>query len=206
MIYTIYKATNKETGKCYIGFDSNWPNRKHSHIYEAFERNGNTVFYRALRKYGKDSFEWLVLYQSKDKLHTLNIMEPHFIKENNSYFRNFGYNMSLGGEGNFGPRTKEAIKNSALAHTGLKRNKETKRKMSEAAKNRITTNKFREAISKAKAKTYTFVKNGELITINNLTKYCEERNLNVGNLCALANKRLKTSQGYSLPQEISHAL
>ena len=28
---TIYKATNKITGKSYIGFDSAWPSRKHRH-------------------------------------------------------------------------------------------------------------------------------------------------------------------------------
>ena len=30
-IFSIYKATNLINDKCYIGFDSNWPNRKNIH-------------------------------------------------------------------------------------------------------------------------------------------------------------------------------
>jgi len=35
-IYSIYKATNKITGKIYIGFDSNWPKRKKRHLSNSF--------------------------------------------------------------------------------------------------------------------------------------------------------------------------
>jgi len=94
-IYSIYKATNTITGKCYIGFDSDWPNRQKSHKRSAKKTN-NTKFYNAIRKYGWENFNWEVLYRSKDKDHTLNIMEPYFIKENNSL--NNGYNMTIGGD------------------------------------------------------------------------------------------------------------
>ena len=81
-IYTIYKATNKLNGKVYIGFDSNWPQRmwyhKSKYIHEDYK------FYRALKKYGLNSFEWSVLYQSKERDYTLNFMESYFINEYNS--------------------------------------------------------------------------------------------------------------------------
>ena len=97
-IYSIYKATNTITSKCYIGFDSNWPNRQKDHKRESQKLN-NIMFYNAIRKYGWDNFVWEIIYQSYDENHTLNVMEPHFIKENNSL--NDGYNMTLGG--NRGP-------------------------------------------------------------------------------------------------------
>lgn len=102
-IYTIYRATCSKNGKCYIGYDSKWPKRRYEHKQSM--KDGDQVFYRALRKYGWQSFVWEVLYQSKDANHTLKEMEPFFIRENNSciHFNNSnGYNMTEGGEGTIG--------------------------------------------------------------------------------------------------------
>jgi group I intron endonuclease len=98
-IYSIYKATNKINGKVYIGFDSNWPNRMMEHIRQT--KYLGRAFNQAIKKYGINSFDWQVVYQSKDRQHTLNIMEPFFISENKS-FGQMGYNMTSGGEGTFG--------------------------------------------------------------------------------------------------------
>lgn len=97
-IYSIYKATNTINGKVYIGFDSNWPNRQK--IHKCNHTTVNSKFYYAMRKYGYDNFEWCLLYQSKEKEHTLKVMENHFINQYNSY--NNGYNSTLGGDGVFG--------------------------------------------------------------------------------------------------------
>lgn len=97
-IYTIYKATSKTTGKCYIGFDSNYPNRVR--IHKSSAKTQDCKFYRAIRKYGWDDFTWEILFQSTDREYVLNAMEPHFINEYNSF--NDGYNSTLGGDGTFG--------------------------------------------------------------------------------------------------------
>jgi len=102
-IYTIYRAINTINNKCYIGFDSNWPSRQKDHIRGS--RHSNSVFHRAMRKYGIDKFVWDILYQSYDGQHTLGMMEPHFITENNSYVSGdyaHGYNLTKGGEGTLG--------------------------------------------------------------------------------------------------------
>jgi group I intron endonuclease len=100
IIYSIYKIVNKINGKIYIGFDSNWPNRMIYHYYNSRCISKNFHIYRAIRKYGWENFSFEVVYQSKEKEHTLKVMEPFFIKKYNSFMN--GYNMTEGGEGTFG--------------------------------------------------------------------------------------------------------
>lgn len=117
---TIYKATNKITGKSYIGFDSNWPSRKERHQENAtYNREGK--FYDSIRKHGWESFDWSVIYQSQDKQHTLNVMEPYFIKEHNTF--DAGYNMTEGGEGCFGATTNKIWINDGVKHQRLEKTK-----------------------------------------------------------------------------------
>mgnify|MGYP003338440695 CR=1 FL=1 len=116
-IYSIYKVVNKINGKIYIGFDSNWPSRKKTHYYNHRTKNcPNWTFYKSLKKYGWENFNWEVIYQSKDGDHCLNIMEPYFIKEYNSF--KTGYNSTLGGEGSLGKKqTDKNKKNQSLLIT-----------------------------------------------------------------------------------------
>jgi len=106
VIYSIYKATNKVNNKVYIGFDYNWPSRKQTHFYNHRSKScPKWAFYGALKKYGWDNFIWEVIYQSKEKEHTLKTMENYFINEYRSYIGFsgcMGYNSTLGGEGTFG--------------------------------------------------------------------------------------------------------
>lgn len=118
-IYTIYKATNKHNKKSYVGFDSNWPKRKIRHKHNFLKKN--TKFYSAIKKYGWDTFEWTVLYQSKDKNHTLNEMENYFIIEYNTI--NYGYNLIPGGS----------------KRTSFTQSEETKKKISDSLKGRKLT-------------------------------------------------------------------
>ena len=152
-IYTIYKATNIINQKVYIGFDSNWPNRKC--VHKSASKKQDNKFYRVIRKYGFDNFLWEIIYQSENRDQTLKEYEPLFIKEYDS-FKN-GYNSTLGGEGTFGlifseearariskgnqipkPQTKEHVYNRIQSM--LRNNKprfmteETKIKISEANK------------------------------------------------------------------------
>jgi hypothetical protein len=99
-IYTIYRATNINTGKCYIGFDSQWPKRKSEHKLAAIRDTTFNKFYNSVKKYGWESFTWEVIYQSRDGFHCLNTMEPHFISEHDSYYN--GYNSTKGGESGLG--------------------------------------------------------------------------------------------------------
>ena len=124
-IYTIYKATNTKNGKVYIGFSKNWPKRINGHNYD--RRYGNAkhrAFYKAIQKYGWESFEWEAIYQSWDFDHTLKVMEPYFIDQYRSWvgFDDCnGYNITQGGEGAVGwKRSLEVIENHRKQMKGRK--------------------------------------------------------------------------------------
>lgn len=162
-IYSIYKIQNKLNGKCYIGFDSNYPNRIRDHITESKKSRRNTKFYNAIRKYGWENFDITVLYQSKEFEHTLNVMENHFITENDSYHN--GYNSTTGGERGFANhdcvKRKISDKNKGknltleqkekISHIqkGVPKSEEMKNKVSNTLKGHTVSEETRNKISKA---------------------------------------------------------
>lgn len=96
VIYSIYKALNTINGKIYIGFTENFEVRKTNHQ----NSKSKSAFHKALRKYGKDNFQWEIIYQSLDKQHCLKEMENYFIIQYSSSTPH-GYNMCSGGGGGF---------------------------------------------------------------------------------------------------------
>lgn len=111
-IYSVYCFTNKINSKKYIGLTSNIQQRYKQH---KSTRNRCPVFSNAIKKYGFESFDFLILKDSLTK-EDANLFEIQFIKELNSLVPN-GYNRTNGG-------------NSSSRHT-----EESKRKISE--KNKI---------------------------------------------------------------------
>jgi len=103
------------------------------------ESNRNYVIYKAMRKYGWDSFKFEIL-DSAENEKELNEKEIHWIKELNSKIPN-GYNMTDGGEGRLGTHhteeTREKISKSKLGSTPWNKGKsgiysdETRRSISE---------------------------------------------------------------------------
>ena len=91
----IYKVKNKKNNKVYIGKTMNsLEDRKKAHYRNTIY--GETNFGRALKKYPKDTFEWSVLEEVKNKK-DLDKKEMYFINQFDTY--NKGYNMTLGGGG-----------------------------------------------------------------------------------------------------------
>jgi group I intron endonuclease len=179
-IYSIYKVTNKTNGKTYIGFDSNWPTRKYQHKSRA-KKNNKYLLYLAINKYGWDNFEWDVIYQSKDSLHTLKTMEPHFITEYNSFEK--GYNMTNGGDG-----TPGHLRDPNIA-------KEHSARMKDYYSNPANRLKKGDDCSKE----WTIVDpNGNRYDIKNMAKFCREHNLDTGNMSAVAKGRYKQYKGWTV--------
>ena len=146
-IYSIYKATCVVTNQCYIGFDSNWPNRKKSHKRES-QKDNNIKFYNAIKKYGWDNFEWEVIYQAKESLsnkdsHTFRVMESHFINQYDS-IKN-GYNIAPGGIS--GP----VLLGEANGMYGKTHSDKVKKESAERAKKRFTGKSYEELYGVEKA-------------------------------------------------------
>jgi group I intron endonuclease len=130
MLFSIYKVTNKVNDLVYIGFTKNTPQQRfNGHVAEANSPNDPKTnrFHNALRKYGKDNFTVELLYQSSDESHTIDVMEPHYIKEYNSYLGE-GYNLTPGGDR--GPR----LFGKDNPFYGKKHTDATKAKMSASSK------------------------------------------------------------------------
>jgi group I intron endonuclease len=152
-MYTIYKATNTQTGKSYVGFDSKWPSRKRRHK-RISETNPKYHFHLAIQKYGWNTFEWEVLFQGWDLSFTKDFAEAYLINEHNTFGQD-GYNMTRGGEGGTGykhtPEARAKIKkaqsesNSMAGKNSWNKGKamsaEARQKMSESHKGQPAWNK-----------------------------------------------------------------
>lgn len=103
----IYIATNKINGKSYIGQSVNIESRIKEHLYRynmPSSNSYNSLFYRAMRKYGKDNFQFSTL-ESSDEFdrEALNDLEIFYINHYNSFHA--GYNMNRGGNYTSGTKT-----------------------------------------------------------------------------------------------------
>lgn len=90
----IYKITNKANGKIYIGQSKDIHYRWHRHRLAAFNSNYpqyNCLLYKAIRKYGLDSFLFEVIEECEES--ELNSREQYYISYFNCANPQFGYNM-----------------------------------------------------------------------------------------------------------------
>lgn len=120
----IYKATNLVNGKSYIGQSINFSIRKKNHLNRAFNplaSDYDCLFHRAIRKYGKDNFQWQLIEECLPE--QLNERESYWIAYYHTYIYDKdcnGYNMTKGGDSVFSmsPEIVEQIIYD-LQHTNL---------------------------------------------------------------------------------------
>ena len=94
----IYCATNKYTGKKYIGQTVKPLNQRISeHKHRAYKENHHNKFYNAIKKYGWDAFEWTVLEENPAWTNEeLDKKEQYYITYYDTV--NNGYNILHGGQ------------------------------------------------------------------------------------------------------------
>lgn len=153
-IYSIYRLTNLLNQKVYIGFTSrkNPRYRWTEHISESKTLKASKSFsiHYAIAKYGVLNFTFEVIYQSKDRDHTLNVMEKAFIAEHRSFGFNgrYGYNESVGGTA---PQHTEATREKmSKSQVGRKHSEEHNRRVSEAMKGKTHTEETRHKMSESR--------------------------------------------------------
>lgn len=97
----IYCYTNKINGKVYVGQTNNPDRRYREHRSNAFNEdsvNYDSVFHKAIRKYGWENFDYTVL---EEVIIDANTREKFWIKEKQSLVSAHGYNVLEGGLQNF---------------------------------------------------------------------------------------------------------
>lgn len=115
--FTVYAHVNIINGKTYIGITK-------QKVKKRWGSNGigyknNIYFWRAIQKYGWDSFKHIIIIENIENLLAKEI-EKYLIKKFNTCDANYGYNISLGGDGTFGynhtNETKEKIRIKSSQH------------------------------------------------------------------------------------------
>jgi len=220
-MFSVYKITNKINNKIYIGYTKRTPKRRfQDHVYSSKNQpEKSPKFHYAIRKYRKDNFNIETIIQV-ETIEEAWKQEIFFIKQFDSYKN--GYNMNEGGIGGNGKKLKGRVytpeERKKLYHYGENHpmwrkivSEETRQKIKEGVKGkykpRIIPEEskyyfkeewYKDKISKTHAKHWQFKKNGEIINIYNLSKYCKENNLHQGNFTSLKNGKIKQYKGYTL--------
>lgn len=65
----IYLIRHKASGKSYVGRSTNIENRWNLHKRHTEQERDRSPLHRAMRKYGYDAFEWVVLVKAPARLH-----------------------------------------------------------------------------------------------------------------------------------------
>ena len=144
--FKVYKITCKVNNKIYIGQTiESLTQRFNRHMgYQKDEHD--TKFYRAIRKYGKDNFDYVVLEDNIERS-MLNDREIYWIKYYDT-FKN-GYNMTEGGhQPSPLSYTEERNKKISMALKGKPLSKETIEKLSKVRRGRKLTEEWKQNISK----------------------------------------------------------
>lgn len=142
----VYCHINKVNGKRYIGKTNNIASRWSGNGSAYLRGRGkNTIFANAIKKYGWDNFEHIILEDgltdeeaSEREVYYIELYKTNIVKHGNAY----GYNMTDGGEGAAGrvisDETREKMK---ISHLGYVVSEETKAKISQSLKGRDTLSK-----------------------------------------------------------------
>ena len=145
MGYYVYIHTCKANGKRYVGCTTQAsPERR---WLEGRGYQYNKYFYRAIEKYGWDSFQheaWELTCESE-----MYYAEKYLIAYYHTTESKFGYNHSTGGEKSAlgGTRSEEARKRIAEAAKKSHRDPEFRKRQSEAIKKKWTDPEYRKKLS-----------------------------------------------------------
>jgi len=129
----IYCWKHIESGKRYIGQSNDMFRRRTEHKKLLKKHaHGNEYLQRAWDKYGENEFEFCVLEFCPKEM--LGWKEIEWIEIHQTYQKNFGYNITLGGEApKLSEETRRKISESSK---GRKHSEETKQKLRDAWKKR----------------------------------------------------------------------
>lgn len=132
-MFSIYQIVNRINGKSYIGFTTKNPPllRWKNHQWVAKNSINNRHFHNAIRKYGPENFDFVVLEEGWDPKIGLNLRESFWISALKPE-----YNGTLGGEGG-----------KTVGNTGKKASPETRALIGAKSRGRFFSEECRAKMS-----------------------------------------------------------
>ena len=144
-MFTIYYALNKINGKAYVGKTNDLKRRIRQHRYSS--KNTNHYFYKALRKYGESTFEFRVIDTASNE-ERASEFEKFYIQLFETYQRDRGYNLTMGGEGQ--SPTEETRRKLSLWQKGKAKSDEQKQRLRQLCVGRTHTDETKAKMRSAK--------------------------------------------------------
>ena len=188
MLYKVYLLTNTHNGKRYVGVTNNLDRRMRVHKHYATNPTKNApcvALARATRKYGWGSFDLTILAETDDANTAWNILEPKYIIEYQTSNPEYGYNLTLGGQGIPGRKM------SPISKQRMRDNHWTKRKtIQHPMKDRHHTIEARQFVGSKNAK-YQWIcisPNHEHYETTTIGLFAEQHNLNLDAIHHFYNK------------------
>lgn len=194
--WKVYVHVNNVNGKRYVGVTSKQnPEHRWSHGRGYKE---NSHFRDAIDKYGWDNFDHIILFDGLSEVQAKN-KEIELIAKWKTNDRNFGYNMTAGGDGTKGyyPSAETRAK---LSKARLKENlsEETLRRRSEGLKGRVFSEEHKRRIGDGNSKAVEmFSKDGEYIRRFRSASDAElEMGISHSHISQCCNNKRKSTGGY----------
>ena len=194
--WKVYVHTNKTNGKRYVGITSRenvnhrWQNGR--------GYSENTYFRSAIRKYGWDGFDHEVLYTDLSEQEAKET-ERRLIAEWKTQNREFGYNMTSGGEGtpDYHP-SEETRRRLSEAHRKENLSEETLRRRSEGLRGRRFSEEHKKKIGDGNSKAIEMLsKTGVLLKRFRAARDAElELNISHSHISQCCNGHRQTAGGY----------
>lgn len=145
--YTVYKHTSPSE-KVYIGITKVDPKKRWKN---GLGYRTQTRFYRAIQKYGWENFEHEILYEGLSEAEA-KVREIELIAAYNSADKNYGYNVTLGGEAANGYVPPEDVRlKISRANSGKTRSPETRERIAQSKRGIPLSAETRQKLSEAHA-------------------------------------------------------
>jgi group I intron endonuclease len=209
----IYKITNLENGKLYIGqtiksIEYRW--KRHNYAFSKNYKN-KTAIHLALKKYGKENFT-IEQIDTADSIEELNEKEKYWIATLNTLSPH-GYNLTDGG--NNKTVSEETRLKMSLAQKGKKTSDETRKKLSESHKGHVMSDETKRKLSEINkqktipdhvykisrwknSKLVLLKKDNTFFAIKRVKGFCQKFNLYTSDVSELCTGKRTQLKGYIL--------
>jgi group I intron endonuclease len=191
-----YIIINIIDGKIYVGQTVDFDRRKPTHISNSrskLKRHKKIKLYEAMRKYGIENFEFVLLPIVKYSKKLANAEEKRLIKEYNTFGEgSWGYNMNEGGEGGSYRHTQESKDKIRASSTGVPK---TKEHIENARLGRIKNRNpldIRDGEKSPSSKKWKLTfEDGTTLIVHGLQKWCKENGYSFQNLSHMYHGKRK---------------